>query len=87
VPAPIELGPAEQVYLLLYATGVRNCGSPGVQIGNLDAKVTGSQAQSQFPGLDQVNVLLPLQLAGRGEVPVTLQACGRTANTVRIAIQ
>ncbi|HTS65405.1 MAG TPA: FG-GAP-like repeat-containing protein [Candidatus Acidoferrales bacterium] len=88
VPVPINLGSEpEQVYLLLYATGVRNCQLPGVQIGNADATVAASQPQGQFPGLDQVNVILPRQLAGRGEVPLTLQACGRTANAVSIAIQ
>lgn len=73
MPVPINLGSdTEQVYLLLYATGVRNCELPGAQIDNVDAKVAGSQAQGQFPGLDQVNVILPRKLAGRGEVPVNV---------------
>jgi uncharacterized protein (TIGR03437 family) len=85
VPAPIDLGgDSEQVYLLLYGTGVRNCGSTTVQIGGVDAKVTGSQAQGEYGGLDQV---IPRQLAGRGEVGLTLQACGSAANPVLIHIR
>lgn len=85
---PIDLGPAtDRVYLSLYATGVRNCSYTTVQIGGIDAQVTGSQAQGQFPGLDQVNLLLPRLLEGKGEVPLTLSACGTTSNTVRITIR
>jgi uncharacterized protein (TIGR03437 family) len=38
-------------------------------------------------GLDQVNVVLPRSLAGRGEVDVVLTVEGQAANTVRVNIQ
>lgn len=87
VPEPINIDAAEQVYLMLYATGVRRCTSVTVRVGDMDARVTAAQEQGQYPGLDQVNVLLPPQLAGRGDVDVTVQACGVIANVVRINIR
>jgi len=38
-------------------------------------------------GLDQVNVLIPRSLIGRGEVDVVLTVDGKPANTVRVAIK
>ena len=42
--------------------------------------------QSQFVGLDQVNVLLGRSLIGRGQVNVVLTVDGKVANTVTITI-
>jgi hypothetical protein len=39
-----------------------------------------------FPGLDQVNVLLPLELTGSGEVNIVLAAVVN-ANTVHILVK
>ena len=43
--------------------------------------------QGQYEGLDQVNVLLPRELAGRGLVDVTLTMDSKPANTVQVAIR
>ena len=88
-PVPIDLGAdPERVYLLLYATGARHCDYVSANIGGVDAGFFPAVAQSQFAGLDQVNVLLPRQLAGRGDVDLTLHSvCGRTSNAVRISIK
>lgn len=49
--------------------------------------MTYAGAQGGSQGLDQVNVLLPRALAGRGSgVPVVLTADGKTANTVTVSI-
>jgi len=43
--------------------------------------------QGSFTGLDQVNVLLPPSLAGKGNVTVQLTANGIAANPVNLTIQ
>ncbi|MGE0127747.1 MAG: BACON domain-containing carbohydrate-binding protein [Blastocatellales bacterium] len=91
VSIPIDLSdPAEQVFLLLFGTGIRNAGpAPAVsaRIGGENAEVLFSGAQGGFVGLDQVNVRLPRGLIGRGEVDVMLTADGKTSNSVRISIK
>jgi uncharacterized protein (TIGR03437 family) len=50
--------------------------------------VLSASAQSQFVGLDQVNVgPLPSTLAGKGNSNVVLQVDGRTSNAVTVNIQ
>jgi len=44
-------------------------------------------AQCDFTGLDQINVLVPRSLAGRGEVEVLLTVQAQMANPVRIQIK
>jgi uncharacterized protein (TIGR03437 family) len=44
-------------------------------------------AQGSLVGLDQINVLIPRSLIGRGEVDVMLTVDGKAANTVRVAIK
>lgn len=44
-------------------------------------------AVPDFVGLDQINLRLPRQLAGRGEAQIVFEADGRMANQVRITIQ
>jgi len=89
VAAPIDLGPAgEQVFLLLFGTGLRfNSGLGGVtcKLGGIDAPVLFAGAQGGLVGLDQVNLSLPRALAGRGEVDLVLTVDGQAANTVRVA--
>ncbi len=90
VAAPIRLGSAgEQVYLSLFGTGIRNAaaGSVSVRINGVNAAVSYAGPQQVMPGLDQVNVLVPPQLAGAGEVGVALTAGGHTANTAYVLIQ
>ncbi len=89
--SPISLGgPTDQVYLTLYGTGIRGLSSPaGVrcQIGGVDAPVVFAGAQGGFVGLDQVNVILPQSLAGKGEVDLALTVDGVAANAVRVNLQ
>jgi uncharacterized protein (TIGR03437 family) len=89
VAAPIHLGAStDQVYLSLFGTGFDNAaaGSVSVTVAGQNAPVSYSGPQG-LAGLDQVNVLLPHQLAGTGVAPVVLSAGGRVANTVYITIQ
>jgi uncharacterized protein (TIGR03437 family) len=91
VPSPIDLGPeGTLVVLTLYGTGIRGRSAPAAvtaRIGNMAAPVYYAGPQSEFPGLDQVNVLIPRALAGRGETDLLLTVDGMTANPVRVHIK
>ena len=90
VPKPINLGSAgDQVFLILYGTGIRAAGTAGVAvgIGGVFASVSYAGIQGGYTGLDQVNVLLPPSLAGRGDVTIQLTANGIAANPVHVTIQ
>lgn len=91
VAAPIDLGgEGEQVYLVLFGTGIRyrsGLSNVTARLGGTDATVTYAGAQNEFAGLDQINLLLPRNLAGRGEVDLVLTADGKTANTVKVSIK
>ncbi|MBL8240279.1 MAG: hypothetical protein JNM66_22860 [Bryobacterales bacterium] len=87
VPAPIELSPAAPVYLTLYATGLRFQKQTTVTINSIASPVLYAGAQPSFPGLDQVNVELPAQLRGSGEVEIILTVDGRPANSVYITVR
>ncbi|MCI0392717.1 MAG: FG-GAP-like repeat-containing protein [Acidobacteria bacterium] len=91
VPAPIDLGPeGDQVFLILFGTGIRNrSGLTGASatIGGVICEVQFAGAQGGFDGLDQLNVLLPRSLAGRGEADLILTVDGKRANAVRVNIK
>lgn len=85
---PIDPGPTgETLFLVIYGTGFRQhsgLGAVGVRIGGIDAQVVYAGAQGDYVGLDQLNVRIPRELAGRGEVDLNLSVGGITANPVRI---
>ncbi len=91
----IDLGPdlgnaSDQVFLILYGTGIRNRSSLSAvtaRIGGADAQVTFAGGQDGFAGLDQVNARLSRSLVGRGDVEVVLTVEGRTANAVRVNVK
>ena len=91
VAIPLDLGAEnEQVFLLLYGTGIRfrsGLSAVNVKIGGTDAQVTYAGPLDGLVGLDQINVGLPRSLAGRGEVDILLMADGTTANMVKVAIK
>jgi uncharacterized protein (TIGR03437 family) len=87
---PISLGSTgDQVYLILYGTGIAAAGSAKTTatIGGVNAPVLYAGPQGGSPGLDQVNVLIPASLAGKGNVNLQLTAGGIPANPVQITIQ
>ena len=86
--APIDLGAAtDQVFLELYGTGIR-----GYKTG-IAATIGGKAAtaafavQPQYPGMDQVNLLIDRSLTGAGEVDVVLTVDSVAANTVKINVK
>ena len=87
VPAPIDLGSAgDQVYLLLFGTGIRHSSlsQVSVTIGGATVPVDYAGAQGQFVGLDQVNVRLSPDLTARGTVDLQLTVAGKPANVVQL---
>jgi uncharacterized protein (TIGR03437 family) len=84
MPVNLSVGPT---YLILFGTGIRGAGSNvTVSIGGINATVTYAGPQGSTAGLDQVNVLIPPQLAGAGVVKVLLTAAGVSANPTEITI-
>ena len=67
---------------------------PGIQNGKtVQATIDGRAApvlyagpQGSFAGLDQVNVVVPQSVAGRGTIDIGLLVDGKVANTVKVAI-
>ncbi len=87
--SPISMGAAaDQVYLVLYGTGIAAAGTSGVTVtvGGVNAPVLYA-GSGGFAGVDQVNVQLPASLAGKGNVNVQLTAGGTPANAVQVTIQ
>lgn len=58
-----------------------------VSIGGVDCSVDYAGAQGTFIGLDQVNMRLQANLAGRDEVDVSLSAESQPINPVKINIK
>jgi uncharacterized protein (TIGR03437 family) len=87
---PVSLGGAgDQVYLALFGTGMRGAaGGASATVGGEAVPVAGPAPQSEYPGLDQVNLgPLPRSLAGRGEVSIALVVGGKPANSVTVILQ
>ena len=85
----IKIG-AEPVYLILYTTGLRNrsdAANVTCTIGGITLPADYAAAQPGYPGLDQVNLVIPRSLAGAGEVPVVLTIDGQTANVVTVNVK
>lgn len=88
---PIDLGPADdQVFLLLYGTGLRGrsaLSAVSAAIDSVPSEVSYAGPQGDYVGLDQINVRIPRSLAGRGLVSVGLTADGNAANSVTVSIK
>lgn len=82
---PIDVTQGD-VYLSLYATGIRGSNTVQVRIKETPLEVQYAGPQSQYPGLDQINVRLPASLAGSGSVDVIVTA-GEDAPPVKVTIQ
>ena len=90
VPKPIYVGAPGQVFLELFGTGIR--GRNGitdvtVSVGGVSITPEYAGPQPQYPGMDQVNILLPPALAGRGALTIDLSVAGVHANPVAINVK
>lgn len=88
-PVEIDLGSADDlIVLVLFGSGFRDVTGPvtarlvkGQQ--QFPAEVLYAGLTEQFVGLDQLNLLLPRQAVGAGEVRLVLEAAGKTFNAGR----
>jgi uncharacterized protein (TIGR03437 family) len=91
VAAPIDLSDdADVMVLQLYGTGLRrrfDLSDIQVVIGGVDCPVLYAGDQTEFPGLDQINVQLPRSLRGAGVVQVVVTVEDREANVLQIRIR
>ncbi len=90
VSNPINLGPeGEQVFLVLFATGLRRAPDPN-RDGNVNESIHVALAGEDttppyvgvvpgLVGLDQINLLLPRTLIGRGRITLSLASVGAGA--------
>lgn len=91
IPVPVEPGAeSDQLFLILYGTGIRARSSlsyVAAWIGGVYAETLYAGPQGYFTGLDQINLRIPRNLSGRGEVEVLLTADGRNANFVTVSFR
>lgn len=91
IPLPINVqSGTDQVFLNLYGTGIQGrseIANVKATVDGIDTPVLYAGSQGTFPGVDQVNVLLPSSLAGKKEVSVILTVDNQVANPVKIFIQ
>ncbi len=98
VTTPIDLGPeSDQVYLILFGTGVRGWDASTAPVvcyfgtdttSYIPSLTAYAGAQPNYVGVDQINVLIPRSLAGRGEINVYATAsAGSTSNIVKINVR
>ncbi len=78
--------PGKRLFLALFGTGIRfsNSSNVVVRIGGIDVPAIYAGAQGSFVGLDQINVPIPIGLAGRGEVDVAVIVDGKISNPVKV---
>lgn len=75
-------------FVMLFGTGFRYASSAmTMSIGGTAVTPLGFSAQSQFSGLDQANVQIPANMAGRGDVDLTLTVDGKVSNIVKLKIK
>lgn len=89
-PVTIQLGVDTPIYLSFFGTGIRGTSSAlavSVQMGNVTVQPSYAGPQPQTPGLDQVNVALPLSLRNAGLINVTVTVDGVTSNPVQVRVQ
>lgn len=86
---PIELDQGNTT-LSLYGTGIRHRSSlenVQVRIGNVNVTVLYAGLAESYPWIDQVDVALPAELAGRSTQLVYLIVDGKTANPVQVVFR
>jgi uncharacterized protein (TIGR03437 family) len=88
--SPIDVGAARSVTLVLVGTGIRGFSALAAvtaTIGGVSSPVVSAGPLQGSVGLDEVDVMMPAALAGRGEVDLRLTVDGKLANTVRVNIK
>lgn len=78
-PGPFQIGRDDRL-IALFATGIRYAKQVKVRLGGVEVEVLYAGPQTQYQGLDQVNVRIPAAFAARGWVPVEVEADGKRTN-------
>jgi uncharacterized protein (TIGR03437 family) len=88
VPAAIDVSPGEEVFLLLFATGIRGRTNLGAvrMLPFLEQyfEVLYAGPQSEYPGVDQINLRIKARPPMPGDLPLQLFVDGRPANEVTV---
>ena len=83
--APLNVGgSADTLYVELYGTGIRGAASITCYVNGQSVPVSYAGPQTQYPGLDQVNIAIPRSLAGTGTARVYVVADGVLSNAVSL---
>jgi uncharacterized protein (TIGR03437 family) len=83
-PVPIDAGD----YVALFGTGVRFASTPmKVTLGGMEIDPLYFGPQGFYESLDQVNLRVPLPLAGKGDVDLVITLDGKVSNTVKLRIR
>jgi uncharacterized protein (TIGR03437 family) len=87
----MDLGSSTDVLIVeLYGTGIAGRSSLTnvvASANNVPLAVPYAGPLTQYPGLNQVNVVIPRSLAGAGEAQVVLTVDGQTSNVVTINVK
>ncbi len=82
----VPVSPGDQVYLILYGTGMRGGGATAT-VGEVGVPVSGPVAQGQYQGLDQINLgPLPLRI-GPGQKQIVIRQEDGIANVTTVAFR
>lgn len=86
-PIPVVAG--TEIYLVLYGTGIRGHSANGViaKVAGRSVDVLYAGDQGAFPGLDQVNLRVPLTVGGFGSADIQLTVDGSPSNIVTAIFQ
>lgn len=85
---PIRFGPiGEQMALVIYGSGWRRASglsAVSARVGTTNVTVQFAGAQGEYPGLDQMNLVLPRSLAGSANQVLSISVDGVPANSVAL---
>ena len=82
----VSAAPGDQIYLLLYGTGLHG-GPATTKVGGFSVPVAGPVAQGQYQGLDQINLgAMPLRV-GLGQKEIVIRQGEELANIVTVAFR
>ena len=87
VTVPLDLVTGRTVYVSLFGTGIRNARSVTATLAGERIAVQYAGAQPEFPGLDQINVVIDSTLRARGELDLVVSADGITSNPVQLLVR
>jgi uncharacterized protein (TIGR03437 family) len=86
---PIPVLGGTEIYLVLYGTGIRSHSPGGVtaQVAGRAVDVLYAGPQDAYPGLDQINLRIPLTVGGFGSVQIVVTVDGSQSNSVTATFQ